>query len=323
MTRDHVLAAADARQLSNEPPREWLLFPFGETRMRWADGREESVVFDEAAAASVLEHYQRRGHDLALDYNHAHAAPVVDDRAKRAAGSFELELRSDGLWMTNIQWTEDAERYIRRREYRYLSPWLIVDTRTRRVVELRNVALTPDPATLGALPLVADATHAPPEAGGEESSVNVDPTVIGLAASATPTEVQLRAAALHNFEGAVLEELKASSRDDAIGRLKALTAKAEQADQLKQQVEQLQAAAEEREREALIQQALADRKLTPAQAAEGAWARTAPLESLRSFLASAPTVIPSGEAGEPSGKAVDGTVDMNMAIRAAAAGRRR
>jgi len=317
-----IALAADARRLDGEPPQEWLLFPFGEIRMRWADGHEDSVVFDEAAARSVLEHYKRRGHDLALDYNHAHAAPIVDDRAKRAAGSFELELRSDGLWMVNIRWTDDAAGYIRRREYRYLSPWLNVDTRTRRVVELRNVALTPDPATLGALPLVADATHAPPEAGGEDSSVNVDPTVIGLAASATPTEVQLRAAALHNFEGAVLEELKASSRDDAIGRLKALTAKAEQADQLKEQVEQLQAAAEEREREALIQQALADRKLTPAQAAEGAWARTAPLESLRSFLASAPTVIPSAEVTEPSGKAVGGTVDMNMAIRAAAAGRR-
>lgn len=308
--------------LGSEPPTEWRIFPFGQINMRWADGRRETAVFDEQAAARVLEHYQERGHDLSLDYNHAHSVPTVDDRAKRSAGSFELELRSDGLWMTNIQWTADAAEYIRKREYRYLSPWLFVEQGSKRIHELRNVALTPDPATLGIQPLVADSTAQPPapsEAGRQEN--HVDPQVVGLTASATPAEVQLRAAALHAFEGTVLEELTASSREDAIGRLKAALAKAEQTDQLTEQVKELRAAAEQRERDSLIKQALADRKLTPAQTAEGAWAKTAPLESLKSFLASAPQIIPDAESKEPAGKTSDGNVDVNAAIRAQA-GRR-
>lgn len=301
-TRRFIGASRQLQAPGNEPPTEFRLWEFGEVRARWAGGREETFVFDHASAESVMRDFRARGHDLSLDYNHAQFDERPrSDRDMRAAGSFELELRSDGLWMVNIQWTEDAANYVRRREYRYLSPTFDVDRKSRRIVALHNVALTPNPATLGALPLVASQGQPPPDEAGREDT-HVDPEVIGLAATASPTEVTVRAAALHNFEQFVLTRLGAADRETATGKLEAVLAKAAQADQLAEQVEQLQTAAEDAERERLIEQALADRKLTPAQAGDNGWARTCPLATLKAYLQDAPTIIPGEIEDDGSGQ---------------------
>lgn len=285
-----------------EPPREFLVWAFGETRFRWLDGREHAITLDAATAERLMERYARVGHDLPIDYNHA-STTTVDDRLARAAGSFELELRADGLWAVNVRWTADAEAYIRKREYRYVSPtWLEDDSGP---VELVSVALTANPATLGARPLVATsiptapAGGAPDEApGGKEAIVKVA-NLLGLPESAGETEVSLRVAALANFEAAVLQRLDdAPDRETAMGRLEALAATAAQAELLAEKVKRLEAEREDAEREQLITAAVRDGKLSPAQAGEGGWARSTPLATLKAFLASAPRIIPTGEAGE-------------------------
>lgn len=288
--------------MNTEPPREFLVWAFGETRFRWLDGREHAITLDASTAQRLMERYARVGHDLPIDYNHA-STTTVDDRQARAAGSFELELRGDGLWAVNVRWTADAEAYIRKREYRYVSPtWLEDDSGP---LELASLALTANPATLGARPLVATsiptapAGGAPDEApGGKEAIVKVA-NLLGLPESAGEAEVSLRVAALANFEATVLRRLDdAPDRETAMGRLEALAATAQQADMLAEKVTRLEAEREDAEREQLIAAAMRDGKLSPAQAAVGGWARSTPLATLKAFLASAPRIIPAGEAGE-------------------------
>lgn len=282
-----------------EPPSEWLLLPRGELTARWVNGDEATFVVDDAALESILAGYARRGRDLSVDYNHAQ----FDERPRsdhdmRSAGSFELEARPDGLWMVNIRWTEDAAGYVKRREYRYLSPTFDVDA-AGRVMDLHNVALTPNPATLGALPLVASATR-PPSVAGEENQL--DPTLVGLSADTPPAQVSVRVAALHNFESAVLERLGVATREAAMTAVEQGAAAVQLAERLTARVTELEATAALAEREQVLADARRDGRLTPAQCAEGGWARSVDLDVLRSFLASAPRVVPLGEEREGTGE---------------------
>ncbi len=300
MTR--LVLGASLPLIPNEPPSEWHLLPLGPLRARWAGGAEASFTVDQSALASIMAAYERRGHDLALDYNHAQfdGRPRTDFEM-RSAGSFELELRADGLWMVNIRWTADAEGYLRRREYRFLSPTFDVDGEGR-IVELHNVALTANPAMLGALPLVASSTQ-PPARAGEE--ITLDPTLVGLSADTPPTQVAVRVTALANFEGAVFERLGVTTREDAMAAVEAGRAAIDASEQLTQRVAELETAAAAAEREQVLADARRDGRLTPAQCAAGGWARTVELEVLRSFLASAPRVVPVGEVADGAGSEPD------------------
>jgi len=287
-----------------EPPTEWLLLPRGEVTARWVDGDEATFVVDDAALVSIMATYARRARDLSVDYNHAqYDRRPRSDHDMRSAGSFELEARPDGLWMTNIRWTEDAAGYLRRKEYRYLSPSLSADE-SGRVLDVHNVALTPNPAMLGALPLVASATQ-PPSGAGEENQL--DPTLVGLSADTPPAQVSVRVAALANFEGAVLEKLGAADREAAMTAIESGVQAVALTEQLTARVDELETAANEAEREQLLTDARRDGRLTPAQCADDGWARTVNLDVLRTFLASAPRVVPVGEVSERSGDQSDAT----------------
>lgn len=303
----------------NEPPREFLVWPYGATRFRWADGEEHEIELTPERAQRLVAAFERTGRQLAVDYNHASLNSVDADEA-RAAGWFDLELRDDGLWAVNVTWTEQAAAYLRAREYRYTSPtWAEDDSGP---TELLNLALTINPATLGALPLVASLTRhltapaveTPPSPGaGEEHTVLRIASALGLPETAGETEVATRAAALRAFEATVLERLGVTDREAAVTALEERDTRLREASQ---RLAELEAAAEADTREQLISAALREGRLTPAQAGEGGWARTTPLATLREFLASAPRVVPTGQVGEGEPPAEKGWNDMTGPERA-------
>lgn len=94
--------------------------------------------------------------DIGFDYGHAEFLDVPEEE-KIAAGWGRVEVRSDGVYVTSIQWTEQARKKIEAKEFRYVSPAITVDKKTGEVLGLHNVALTNRPATLGAAPLVLSA----------------------------------------------------------------------------------------------------------------------------------------------------------------------
>ncbi len=138
------------------PPERLLLFKFGVN-----DTMKGKFLFDEAAALSVIEEYEKHGAELPFDFDHAMVAG--DEPSSRiAAGWFKPEVIEGSLWATDIRWTPKALSGIKDREWRYLSPAFTTEApgkegNPRRIKRLINVALTNLPATVGMVPIAAHA----------------------------------------------------------------------------------------------------------------------------------------------------------------------
>ncbi|MFO0840514.1 MAG: phage protease [Phycisphaerae bacterium] len=141
-----------------QPVTEFLLVPYGEVRVeRPLSGG--SFVFSERHARSAKSWFDQMGRKLAIDYEHQtfDRHNTRDDGLRPAAGWIgALELRQDGLWATQVDWTDRARALLRSGEYRYFSPVIYwTDEDQTDVAALGPVALTNDPAMRGVQPLAA------------------------------------------------------------------------------------------------------------------------------------------------------------------------
>lgn len=261
---------------------EWVkVFPQGLVEV---EGKEPALMDDEAARL-VLVHFNGLGHDMVFDYEHQ---TLKDIEAPAAAWVKELEWRgADGLW-ARVEWTEKAAAYLAKREYRYHSPVFFRRNADGRVVQLYNLALTNQPRMINAPHIVAKQT------GGAAMAVPAKMlTLLGLAGTASEAEAvtaleglvaakqQLETAAGETKPVAckeVLSELGLDEKADAAGAvasIKALKARPEAAagvaEQLSATVAKLQAEVDGFKSGKLIDQAVAEGKMSPAEVE--AWGR--------------------------------------------------
>jgi phage I-like protein len=135
-----------------EPPREFRIFEAGENTALKAPG---TFLFDDVAAASVMEAFSRQGRGF-LNFDYEHGATLGDGNPKPSAGRWVPEIRDGELWATQIQWTERAAALIASREYELFSPWFTHEQDAPyRVLTILNCALTNTPALENAMPLIA------------------------------------------------------------------------------------------------------------------------------------------------------------------------
>lgn len=135
------------------PPTEFLIFKAGVN-----DSQKGSALFDDLAAKLVMASYKRWGIDLAIDLEHGmlDVAPgAADPTARDARGWCKLEVRNGELWAVQVKWTPDGIARLTNKTQRYISPCFDRDVKTKRVIEMFNVALTAIPATNQAPALVA------------------------------------------------------------------------------------------------------------------------------------------------------------------------
>ena len=124
-----------------------LLLPFGEHHGR--DGRGPYVLADRAHADAVIAATRKvqGSADLPFDYDHqSFHAQRVGGQAK-AAGWIDpasLTVAADGI-RGDVAWTKPAEAALAAREYRYHSPYFMVDKASRRITRLVNAGLTNTP----------------------------------------------------------------------------------------------------------------------------------------------------------------------------------
>lgn len=138
---------------TGEPPTEIRLFAMGENRTK-----KGSFYLDAAGGAQALEAFAASGLD-ALPFDAGHgmlAGAMAHPESHKALGWFVPEMRLDGLWASAIDWTPATHAALTAKEYRFFSPAISFEEKTRRIVGLTNVALTNLPATLGQKPLVLD-----------------------------------------------------------------------------------------------------------------------------------------------------------------------
>lgn len=128
-------------------PTEFRLFVAGENATE-----KGSFLFDEEAAAQTMAAYHQWGVRLMIDLEHQSLEDWTppEPTARDARGWCDLELRPDGsLWAVNVEWTPDGEARLREKRQRYISPAFTIDTDSRRVMAIQNIAITAMPATRG------------------------------------------------------------------------------------------------------------------------------------------------------------------------------
>jgi len=293
---------------------DWLrLLPLGQVNL--VDGRPPFEVDPESLAAMVKA-FGERGTDLVIDYEHQ---SLKGGQAPAAGWIKALEVREDGLW-AKVEWTGQAEEYLKRREYRYFSPVLRIDPETRRPQELMNVALTNIPAIQGLSPLVAKwggepltsagrghltlkvkegtghlETNSVTACGGDAALVEELKARYGLGPE-TP-EIILWEKSVELFrdlaqslglpEGATASQVK--------GSLEALKVERAQVETLQEELASLRARLIEEATVRAVDDAIMAGKITPAQREWAmSYCRKDP-ESFKIYVDKAPKVIPVGE----------------------------
>lgn len=134
-----------------EPPTRFLLFRSG-----WNKTSKGDFLFDAEAAQSVLASYAEHGVDLAIDLEHQMlGSAAADPTARDARGWFGLAVENGELWAVDVRWSPDGAERLTQKRQRYISPAFIADTKTKRITEILNAAITAMPATHATPALVA------------------------------------------------------------------------------------------------------------------------------------------------------------------------
>lgn len=286
----------------NEPPKEFRLFPLGKFSTDFGE-----FTFDEQSAETVLSAYRNKGIDLSADYEHAALQDPPPPEGAPASCWYNIELRADGLWATNIRWTPRATAYLKNKEYRFFSPAFRHDPTTRRVKKLVNFALTNLPATDNLAPLVA-AKERPLEAEPETQPMKTLLAALALKETATEAEalaaLSARTHSHEEFEREIITLTGAKSLSEAKGLLQALKAKAGRFDASEAELVALKAKETEREVETLVADGVREGKIAPAMKPFWLEQGKKDLATLKAFLAAAPKIVttPSDAKVPPAGE---------------------
>jgi phage I-like protein len=169
------LVIGSASLEGDQAPRSVLIAPWGEVRS--ASG---TFVVDEEGAELVIAAFAAQGTDIPIDYEHqslggTYASPSGQApaagwiRGLRAVRPEEAGDGEAGLF-ADVEWTAPGREKLAAREYRYLSPVVLVRKSDRRVVALHSAALTNKPAIVGMKPIVNRAGIVTEGTGREEAS---------------------------------------------------------------------------------------------------------------------------------------------------------
>ena len=288
------------------------LLPAG--AFRALDGRPTEVdawLLDAAGAATLIAAAAARSTPYVLDYEHQSLAAAAQGIKAPAAAWFKtLEwVEGDGLYATDVQWTDAARALIEADEYRYLSPVFAWDRATGRVTALLNAALTNVPgldglsgvaeliaARLaidpGAAPLILTGApmdelldriryflNLPITATAAEAAAELQKLIDQLAGDgmANAAEVAARIAAGASETAALRSELASARAAADPAQVVPFAVHAA----LTRQVAELQAEIEQRDRADLIEVALSDGRILPAT--QAFW-QTRPLAALTAYL---------------------------------------
>lgn len=134
---DGVELAADGT------PKAFRIWTFGE------NPTDHGVhTFSKESARLLAREQELRGNLYSIDVDHLSLSEGAPPESRKAVGWHRLEVRADGLWAVDVQWTDAVRAGLTKDppEWRYFSP--AYDTKkSGEVVSYVNTALTNNPAT--------------------------------------------------------------------------------------------------------------------------------------------------------------------------------
>ncbi len=257
---------------------------------------------DKESFVEINKHIAKRGLDIVIDYEHQ----TLDGVQAPAAGWIKELILSDQAIEAVVEWTPKAIEYLKNKEYKYLSPVILVRNKDKKAVVLHSAALTNTPAISGMFAIVNSMNI---EGGFEEMDYMKEIRVLlGVDDSTTDEQV------LELIKG-LQEKSKAEGEVVAnktiLGLLKLeSTAKTEDAAAaimaLKQpsnyvpvaDFESMKRRLDEKDANELVEKALKEGKIS---AAQKSWATEYALKDksgFEKFTEKAPKTVPMGSVGD-------------------------
>ena len=226
MTDDIQLVATSPATLRDGPSDapvlggEYVVIPDGHVNSDKGNFR-----LDQAGADAIIAKFRRQGLELVVDYEHQtlgdeYASPSGQAPASGWIKNLRYEPRH-GL-VASVHWNVRAAEMIRTGEYKYLSPVMAIDGKTRRAVGLHSVALTNKPAIAHFPALMAASDRRflimadqPDDTGQSlETLIANLRTIMGMAEDATPEAVIKKAIEL--LQAMAASESEANSVREAL-----------------------------------------------------------------------------------------------------------
>ena len=295
---NQIMYALEGLNVS-EAPDEIKILPLGTVHSQKGD-----FVVDDESFDLINRHFENRGLDLVIDYEHQ----TLKDVQAPAGGWIKKLVKTNDAIAAQVEWTAKAKQYLENKEYKYLSPVVICRKSDGKAVALHSVALTNTPAIDGMFALVNSIDISSPDGaeGGNSMELKKIVALLGLPADATEADVEKAIQELKKQEKTEevvanktimdLLELKgdAKTEDDAakIMELKGTADKTKD-----EMILELKRRMDERDAEELVTMALKQGKIS---AAQKAWAKEYALkdaEGFQAFVAKAPAVVPIGKTG--------------------------
>jgi phage I-like protein len=258
--------------------------------------------------------------DFQFDYEHQTVLAAENGQPSPASGwGTQFEWRAgDGLYVLNTQWTARAKAMIEAGEYKYLSPYITYHRTTGEVLDVLNAGLVAMP-NLDISPVASERLAQLNAASFNQEKLPMDKllALLGLAATATEDEaiaaVNTMKSAHAAHAGALNTALGLAPQDDAaeaVVAIAALKAQAAGGDAstttamlaLQSQVATLTAANNQRELQVLVDQALVQGKLIPAQKE---WAMNKGLAFVQDYLKDASPIAAGLALQQSAGKEKD------------------
>lgn len=294
-------------------PEEIKILPLGHVHSQKGD-----FEVDDESVKMICEQFKSRNLDLVIDYEHQ----TLKDMQAPAGGWIEDIYKGEDAIIAKVKWTDRAKEYLKNREYRYLSPVVIVRKKDRKATSIQSVALTNTPAIDGMFALVNSIDIANLEENEEETQMDMKElaAMLGLPENATEEDIKKAlATAKATMEANKANDDKKDDKQDGEGSggtvpvansvvlsLLGLEKDAKTEDvaaavmALKagtgnDEILALKEELKERNAEDMVQMALKEGKITSAQKE---WAKAYALsdkEGFKSFVDKAPVVVPQGK----------------------------
>ncbi len=305
----------------NGAPKEIKILPLGLVHSQKGD-----FSVDDESVELIRQQFKDRKLDLVIDYEHQ----TLKDIQAPAGGWIKDIYKGEDAVIAKVEWTPRAEEYLKNKEYKYLSPVVLVRKKDRKATAIHSVALTNTPAIDGMFALVNSTDIEDFQENEEETNMDLKEVaaMLGLPETATEDEIKAAmAAAKKVIEGekdkqpptpGTGEKAEVNSTDQeackaegaansVVLQLLGLKADAKTEDvaaavmSLKAgsntdaEILALKKELQERAADDLVELALKDGKIT---AAQKEWAKTYALSDkngFKSFMDKAPVVVPQGK----------------------------
>ena len=277
-------------------PTEFRLFKTGKNKTLKGD-----LVYSKKSATDCAAFQEELGRDCMVDYEHASlgASSAIDPaRAGEAAGFFRVEPREDGLYAANVTWVDDAAARLTARKYRYFSPVVYFDPKTKEITGIFNAALTNNPATRDQTPLVAslNADHVP-----ETPPMKTLLAALALAVDASEAEALACVSKMQTEHTLLLNATGKTTVAEASGAIAAWKAGSEKASELSAKLEALEGVSKKFEVDTIVKKAVDEKRAAPAQVEVLTRMGMRDVAELKAFLDASPKLL-----GEPAKAAAPG-----------------